>query len=138
VERDEAVDRAVEALARRDHSSATLRAKLARAGVSEDVSDDVLGTLRRAGYLDDARFARDRAAHLAAKGYGYAWIKGDLERSQGVDSDAAIGVLDPEHERAEREWARLGGGVKALRALARRGFSEGSLEPLLHRTPFEE
>jgi len=105
VERDEAVDRAVKALARRDHSSATLRAKLTRAGVSEDVSDDVLGTLRRAGYLDDARFARDRAAHLAAKGYGDAWIKGDLERSQGVEADAAIGVLDPEHERAAREWA---------------------------------
>ena len=138
MERDEAVDRAVEALARRDHSSATLRAKLARAGVSEDVSDDVLGTLRRAGYLDDARFARDRAAHLAAKGYGDAWIKGDLERSQGVEADAAIGVLAPEPERAAREWARLGGGVKALRTLARRGFSEGSLEPLLHRTPFEE
>ena len=138
MERGEAVDRAVKALARRDHSSATLRAKLARAGVSEDVSDDVLGTLRRAGYLDDARFARDRAAHLAAKGYGDAWIKGDLERSQGVEADVAIGVLDPEHERAAREWARLGGGVKALRTLARRGFSEGSLEPLLHRTPFEE
>jgi regulatory protein len=132
-----AVDRAVKALARRDHSSASLKAKLLRAGVPDDASEDAIDTLARAGYVDDVRFARDRAEHLAAKGYGDEWIRGDLE-GQGAPADDAIAALDPENARAEREAERLGGGVKALRTLARRGFSEESLEPLLHSTAAEE
>jgi regulatory protein len=132
-----AVDRAVKALARRDHSSASLKAKLLRAGVPDDASEHAIGTLARAGYVDDVRFARDRAEHLAAKGYGDEWIRGDLE-GQGAPADDAIAALDPESARAEREAERLGGGVKALRTLARRGFSEESLEPLLHSTTGEE
>jgi regulatory protein len=134
---DEAIERAAKALARRDHSSASLKAKLARAGASEEATEAAIGALERAGYVDDARFAHDRAAHLAAKGYGDEWIRGDLS-TQGVVADGAIAALDPEAERAEREAARLGGGVKALRALARKGFSEESLEPLLHSTAGEE
>jgi SOS response regulatory protein OraA/RecX len=134
---DEAVDRAVKALARRDHSSASLKEKLARAGVPDDASNQAIDALAQAGYIDDARFARDRAEHLAAKGYGNEWIRGDLE-TQGVVADGAIAALDPEAERAEREAARLGGGAKALRSLARKGFSEESLEPLLHSTAGEE
>jgi regulatory protein len=132
-----AVDRAVKALARRDHSSASLKAKLLRAGVPDDASEDAIDTLARAGYVDDVRFARDRAEHLAAKGYGDEWIRGDLE-GQGAPPDDAIAALDPENARAEREAERLGGGVKALRTLARRGFSEESLEPLLHSITAEE
>ena len=132
-----AIDRAVKALARRDHSAASLKAKLEGAGVPADASDEAIGTLERAGYVDDARFARDRATHLAAKGYGDDWIRGDLE-AQGAPADDAIAALDPETARAEREAARLGGGVKALRTLARKGFSEESLEPLLHSTAGEE
>jgi regulatory protein len=132
-----AVDRAVKALARRDHSSASLKEKLLRAGVPDDASEHAIDTLARAGYVDDMRFALDRAEHLAAKGYGDEWIRGDLE-GQGAPADDAIAALDPENARAEREAARLGGGVKALRALARRGFSEESLEPLLHSTTGEE
>ena len=39
-----------------------------RAGVSEDAQTDALETLERAGYVDDARFARDRAAHARRAG----------------------------------------------------------------------
>jgi regulatory protein len=134
---DPALEHAVKALARRDHSSASLKAKLERAGVPEEASEAAVGSLERAGYVDDARFAHDRAAHLAAKGYGDEWIRGDLEM-QGVVADGAIAALDPETARAEREAARLGGGAKALRTLARKGFSEESLEPLLHGTTGEE
>jgi SOS response regulatory protein OraA/RecX len=134
---DGAIDRAVKALARRDHSSASLKARLARAGVPDDASTQAIDALARAGYIDDARFARDRAEHLAAKGYGNEWIRGDLE-AQGASADDAIAALDPEAARAEREAARLGGGVKALRTLARKGFSEESLEPLLRGTAGEE
>lgn len=89
------------------------------------------------------RFAHDRAAHLAARGYGNEWIRADLE-AQGVGPEAvepALGALEPERERAVAECERQGGGVKAVKILARRGFSEDAVEPILarlHRTRFEE
>ena len=82
------LDRAVRALARRDHSAESLRAKLARAGVPEDAQNDALETLERAGYVDDARFARARAEQLAARGYGDEWIRADLD-AQGVAAELA-------------------------------------------------
>lgn len=135
-ERNEALDRAVRALARRDHSTESLRAKLERAGASEQAQEDAVETLARAGYLDDARFARDRAAHLAARGYGDEWIRADLE-AQGVPPEAvesALAALAPERERAIDEASKLGKGLHAARTLQRRGFSEDSLESVLGRT----
>jgi regulatory protein len=135
-ERDEgadALDRAVRALARRDHSTQGLRAKLERAGVSEGAQADAVETLTRVGYLDDARFALDRAAFLAGRGYGDDWIRADLE-AQGVaqqPAEQAVRALQPERERARLQAARLGGGVRAARALARRGFTEEALEAVV-------
>ena len=133
----EAIDRSVRALARRDHSAASLRAKLGRAGVSEDAQTEALETLERAGYLDDARFARERAEHLAARGYGDDWIRADLD-AQGVGGEAAadaVSALEPEAARARREWAKLEGGVRAAQKLARRGFAEETLDALLAHDP---
>ncbi len=132
-ERGRAVDRAARALAHRDHSSASLDAKLERAGISEEARAEAIERLERAGYVDDARFARDRAAHLAGKGYGDDWIRADLD-AQGVPPDAiepALAELAPERDRATEQAARLGGGPRAARALERRGFSESSFERLL-------
>lgn len=132
-DRSRALARAVRALARRDHSTESLRAKLERAGVSEAAQKDAVETLARAGYLDDARFAHDRAAHLAARGYGDLWIRADLE-AQGVEAEIAepaLAGLEPEPQRAVREAGKVGGGVPALRSLGRRGFSEESLEGLI-------
>jgi regulatory protein len=129
-ERERALDRAVRALARGDHSTAGLRAKLERAGISDSAQVDAVEKLARAGYLDDARFARERAASLAARGYGDEWICGDLE-AQGVAAgalEAALTALEPERERALALAAGLGGGLRAARTLARRGFSEDVLE----------
>ena len=130
------VDRAVRALARRDHSAESLRAKLARAGVPEDAQNDALETLERAGYVDDARFARARAEQLAARGYGDEWIRADLD-AQGVAAEPAdaIARLEPEAVRARGEWAKLRGGLAAARTMARRGFAEETLEALLARDP---
>ena len=129
-ENERAVDRAVRALARRDHSAASLRAKLDRAGLSESAQAAALDALERAGYVDDVRYAGERAALLADRGYGDAWIRADLER-QGVDretANAAVGALEPEYARAMREAATAGGGLRAIRSLGRRGFSEDALE----------
>jgi regulatory protein len=129
-EEERAVDRAVRALARRDHSAASLRAKLDRAGVSESAQAAALDALERAGYVDDVRYARERAALLAERGYGDAWIRADLER-QGVEretAEAAVGALEPEPERALRKAATAGGGLRSIRSLERRGFSEDTVE----------
>jgi regulatory protein len=132
-EADRAVDRAVRALARRDHSAASLRAKLDRAGFSESTQADALDTLGRAGYLDDARYGRDRAALLAERGYGDERIGAELE-AQGLDRESvevALASLEPEADRALHEAIKAGGGVRAIQALARRGFSEEALESLV-------
>jgi regulatory protein len=134
-ERARALDRAVRALAHRDHSRASLDAKLARAGVDEGMRDEVVDTLSRSGYLDDARFARSRAAQLAARGYGDDWIRGDLEQ-QGVSRDIveqAVSTLTPERDRALACAAGLPDPVRAAQMLVRRGFSEDSLDAVLER-----
>jgi regulatory protein len=139
-ERERALNRAVRALARRDHSSESLRARLERSGISARAQEEAVETLARAGYLDDGRFARDRAAQLAGRGYGDAWIRADLE-AQGVAAeaaDAALAELEPERERALREAAKLRGGAQAARSLGRRGFTEDSLESVLARTVAED
>jgi regulatory protein len=131
-EREAAIERAVRALAQRDHSAAELRAKLGRAGVSEQAQSEAVETVERIGYVDDERFARDRAARLAERGYGDEWIRADLE-ARGVGADtvmASLAALEPEGERAERTASAAGDGERALRRLARRGFSEATLEHL--------
>jgi regulatory protein len=130
VEREDALDRAVRALARRDHSIESLRAKLERAGVSGPAREAAVETLTGAGYLDDERFAGGRAEILSARGYGDDWIRADLE-AQGVARDVAEGALaglEPERERALREARKLEAGPGAARVLQRRGFSEEALE----------
>lgn len=74
-----------------------------------------------------------RAAHLAERGYGDAWIRADLAR-QGVPSqliEDAVGSLPPEAERAAALVPRLGGGPRAARALPRRGFDHEAVERIL-------
>ena len=87
-------------------------------------------TLTRTGLLDDGRFARGRARALAARGYGDAAIRFDLER-QGVRPEVAaeaLAELEPERERAVRLAASAGGAVRAARLLTRRGFGEDAIE----------
>ena len=128
-----AIERAVRALARRDQSAADVRAKLARAGISEAVQTDAVETLERIGYVDDGRFARERAARLAERAYGDDWIRADLD-AHGIDAEtanAAVDTLQPEAERAERAVSNAAGGGRAAARLARKGFSEGTIERFL-------
>ncbi len=134
-ERELALDRAVRALARSDHSSASLLARLERAGFSEHARESALAELVRAGYVDDERYARSRATHLATRGYGDEWIRGDL-RAHGVSTEVveqALGELEPEAARAREQAARLGQPARVARMLQRRGFSASSLESIFAR-----
>ena len=129
-DRDRALNSAIQALARRDHSARSIRAKLEQAGLSGQAQDDAVDTLARAGYLDDDRFAQGRADVLARRGYGDAWIRADLDR-QGVEEESierALGTLDSERARAVRLVGESPGDPRALRTLQRKGFSEETVE----------
>jgi regulatory protein len=135
-EREDAIERAVRALAWQDQSAAMLRAKLERAGVSTRAQADAVETLERIGYVDDSRFAFDRAARLADRGYGDAWIRSDLN-GHGIAAEtveAALAGLDPEEERAAcAATSARGDVVRVVRRLERRGFSADTIERLLAR-----
>ena len=93
----------------------------------------MVDALTRAGLVDDERFARGRAAALAARGWGDAAIRADLE-ARGVAGELvedAVSALDPEPERAARVAERRGGGARTARYLAARGFDPDSFETLV-------
>ena len=118
------------ALARRDLSERRLRERLSRAGVAPAGTDEAVGTLLRAGLVDDERFASARALALAERGLGDAAIRFDLDQ-QGVaeaTAETALAGLEPERDRAQRIVSMRGGGVATARYLARRGFGEDAVE----------
>jgi SOS response regulatory protein OraA/RecX len=128
--RERARETAVRAIARRDHSRASLDARLERTGVRPRERGEALAAAERAGLVDDARFAEARARHLASRGAGNLLVVADLER-HGVDdaiARAAVASLDPESLRASRVVASRGATARTLRHLAAKGFSEEALE----------
>jgi regulatory protein len=131
--RHRARDTAVRALARREHSRASLDARLDRAGIRPGDRSDVLETAARAGLLDDARFAASRARALVDRGAGDRVVLDDLAR-HGVDEEtarAAVASVDPEPTRAAAIVSARGSSARTLRYLVSRGFSEESLETLV-------
>ena len=131
--RVEARNAALAALGRRDHTAAGLTARLAARGVASATRAATVETLGRAGLVDDARFARDRAAVLAERGAGDAMIRDDLER-QGVPrelADDAVAGLEPESGRAARIVEAQGNTPRTLRRLAAKGFGREALEPFV-------
>jgi SOS response regulatory protein OraA/RecX len=121
------------ALEQRDLPIARLDAALARRGVSATDRVDTVASLVDSGLADDRRYARVRARTLAERGRGDLAIADDL-RSNGVASDLiedAVRPLEPEQDRAGRIVSQRGASARTLRYLARRGFTEGTLEALV-------
>ena len=131
------IELAAKALKQGDRSRHEIDEKLARAGVGADARAESLATLERLGYVDDDRFAADRAEALAARGYGDAYIRFELER-HGAKADSAaraLAALEPESDRAREQLARFGATPqtlqKALARLSRKGFADESLEGIV-------
>ena len=124
------VETALQALRHRDRTVAELDARLEERGVGEDARREALETLERIGYVDDERFACNRAAQLAARAAGDALIRHDLE-GRGVASEhvaTALEALEPEGTRAARIALERGRTPKTARYLASRGFSSDAVE----------
>ena len=96
-------DVALRLLGVRARSRHEMRERLLRRGFEDDVVNDVMARLNRAGLLDDSDFAaewvRSRHAH---SGRGRIALKQEL-RTKGIDAeviDEALADIDPEAERA--------------------------------------
>ena len=124
------IDLAARALRHRDRSRSQVDERLARAGVEDDRRADALDALERIGYVDDVRFAGQRAASLAERGYGDEAISA-LLAADGVPPELAgeaVGALRPESERAAAIVASLGASPRTAARLARKGFGEDAVE----------
>lgn len=129
---NEATELALRALRHRDRSRQDLDRRLERAGIPASEREEALDGLADAGLLSDARFAETRARALVERAAGDELIRRDLEQ-HGIDDEvvaAVLAELPSEAGRAERAFARRGGGAKAIRYLAGKGFSAESLERL--------
>jgi SOS response regulatory protein OraA/RecX len=109
-------DVALRALRAADRSRAELEARLQRQGFGDADREKTLDELERLGYLDDERTATLRAERLAARGYGDAYIRADLEQ-RGLPAETALDAIEPESERMVRLVS------KGPAWLARRGFA---------------
>ena len=134
------IDLAARALRHRDRSRSQVDERLARAGVEDDRRADALDALERIGYVDDARFAGQRAASLAERGYGDDAISA-LLAADGVPPELAgeaVGALRPESERASAIVASLGASPRTAARLARKGFGEDAVEAAAGRFATDE
>ena len=92
-------------LARREHSVAELRARLARAGIDGETIEQAIAIVGEQGYLDDARYARLLAEdRRTLDGWGTERIRSRLERA-GLDADLIEATLAPFDVASEREAA---------------------------------
>ena len=128
--RSEALGQAARALRHRDLSTKRLAERLDRAGAAPPASAEAIRTLTDAGVLDDERLAATTARALADRGWGDAAIRFKLgQAAVGPElTETAVSLLEPEPDRAARIIALRGRSAKTVAYLARRGFSEDSIE----------
>ena len=110
-----AVDSGLRLLARRAHSRAELRLKLARRGFEDGEVASALTRLAEMGYLDDAEFARGLVRRRSAS-RGSLALSAELA-AKGIDrerSAAALAGLDP------------GAQLASARRLAERMYPTGA------------
>jgi regulatory protein len=89
---------ALRILTRRDHSQAELRQRLKDKGFEQQRTEEALQRCIELGYLDDARYARNRAASLMRQGRAVGQrILLDL-RQRGIDKETACQALQEARE----------------------------------------
>jgi regulatory protein len=130
-------------LARREHSGAELRAKLAAKGFPSDIINDALTDLRRSGWLSDERFVESYVRARCDRGYGPARIRAEL-RERGVDDALIASHLDARDPawlprlqavRAKRFAGKpprdYAGKARQMRFLQSRGFTAEQIRAVM-------
>jgi regulatory protein len=123
----------IRAVARREHTRASLAERLARAGVEASGRTEALERAERAGLVDDGRYAAARARDLADRGAGDELVLDDLVR-HGVDealAREALAALEPERDRAARIVVARGLSPRTARFLAAKGFAADLVEDVV-------
>jgi SOS response regulatory protein OraA/RecX len=130
--RARALAQAARLLAASGRSRGELEQRLSRSRHAGSVREEAVGALERAGVLDDARLAEDRAELLARRGYGDAAIRADLRRRliPAEAAEVAVAGLQPELARVGPLVEGQTVSPKLLRRLAGRGFSRDTLEEI--------
>lgn len=85
--------KALELLARREHSGHELRTKLVRKGCPEALANNVVSELEAARLVSDERFAETLVRVRTERGYGPLRIERELH-DKGVDAELIKTVLD--------------------------------------------
>ena len=124
-EAEQALEKALTFLERRDRTEAEVREKLAKAGFGAEAADAALAKLIEIGYVNDADYAARYAEALAQKGRGRLRIREEMRR-KGLPEELARNTLEDGYSR-ERE-------AETALAEARKAFSELPPE-LLHTQP---
>ncbi|MGQ0502194.1 MAG: regulatory protein RecX [Panacagrimonas sp.] len=134
---------AMRILARREHSVAQIRRKLAARGHDAQTTADVVESLTEAGWQSDARFAETLARSRANQGYGPLRIRAELKEARVPDEQirAAFAALDCDFAaEATRVRTRRFGAVpdrgpewqKQYRFLATRGFDSEQIKAAMN------
>ena len=140
-----ALDKAMDLLSLRDHAAGELYQKLCRKFDGPSAAYAV-AKAQELGLLDDAQFARRRAAELLRKRKSRRAILDDLA-AKGIDRDTAAGAVEALYADAEQDpeltaaiqlvqrhyAAKLAAGRRdqVAAALARRGFSHAVIRQAL-------
>lgn len=109
-----AYDKAMDLLARREHSRRELHDKLQRRGYAADEIEAALQRLGEKHYQDDERFGEMLVRSRIAHGYGPARIRAEL-RGHGLDDRMINAQLDAE----EVDWTELAAAQLRRRRNAR-------------------
>ena len=143
-----ALDKAMDLLALRDHAAGELYAKLCRR-FDPHTAAAAVARVGELGLLNDAGFARRRAAELLRKRKSRREILQGIDRETAADALAALmpadGEEDPDLASAralvERQYARKlaeGKTQQVMAALARRGFSHAVIRAAVQPRDPEE
>ena len=140
---------ALRLLSARDRTTLELRNRLLRRGCEENAVEDALGRCRELGYLDDRRFARERARALLRSGRAVGLrLQNELQR-HGVCEEIAVRTCEELSEEfsadellaelAERrfpglDFSRADAREKrrVMNFFLRRGFTTGQVLEYFH------
>ncbi len=133
---------ALDCLARRDHSAAALRRKLAERGYAPEVAADVVERLCVEKLVDDRRYVENFVSLHAARGQGPLRIRADL-RNSGIEGEMVEHALEAypdwllqlrkadQKKFGTRQSADYADRVRRARFLGYRGFTGGQIRMAL-------
>ena len=102
--------RAMDLLARREHSRVELQRKLSGRGFEPGLVAQVLDELIRDGLLEETRFVESFIRGRIGKGHGPLRIRGELAQRGIEDTDVSAGLAE-----ADCDWVALAAEVRAKR-----------------------